>query len=162
MAQMGGPVISTFACGQVFSPVLRPASADCLIAMEKSEILRPGFLELLKPGGTILLADTQVIPFGLPAGEYPDDESIQAALRDYQVLPVDVLGQALDLGDASGRCANVVMMGVLSATAPFSEFPPELWLEALHQVSPRADAWALNYAAFNAGRAQVLDLEEVR
>jgi indolepyruvate ferredoxin oxidoreductase alpha subunit len=162
MAQMGGPVISTFACGQVFSPVLRPGSADCLIVMEKSEILRPGFLDLLKPGGTILLAETQIIPFGLPANEYPDDELIHAALRDTHVIPVDVLGQALDLGDASGRCANVVMMGVLSATAPFHDIPAELWLEALHEVSPRADAWALNYAAFNAGRAsaQMLALQE--
>jgi hypothetical protein len=53
-------------------------------------------------------------------------------------------------------------MGVLSATAPFHDIPAELWLEALHEVSPRADAWALNYAAFNAGRAsaQMLALQE--
>lgn len=47
MAQMGGPVISTFGCGAVASPVLLPGSADCLIAMEQSEVLRPGFLEML-------------------------------------------------------------------------------------------------------------------
>jgi len=163
MAQMGGPVISTFACGQVFSPVLRPGSADCLIAMEKSEVLRPGFLDLLKPGGTILLAETQIVPFGLPAEQYPNDDAIHAALSDYHVIFVDVLNQAMDLGDASGRCANVVMMGVLSTVHPFNEIPEELWLQALHQVSPRADTWALNYAAFNAGRAtaQVLAHQEV-
>jgi indolepyruvate ferredoxin oxidoreductase alpha subunit len=36
MAQMGGPVISTFSCGKVFSPVLMPGEADCVIAMEMS------------------------------------------------------------------------------------------------------------------------------
>ena len=54
MAQMGGPVISTFGCGTVKSPVLLPGTADCLVVMEKSEVLRPEFLELLRPGGTAL------------------------------------------------------------------------------------------------------------
>ena len=39
MAQMGGPVISTFSYGNVHSPVLLPGQTDCLIAMEKSEAL---------------------------------------------------------------------------------------------------------------------------
>jgi Pyruvate/2-oxoacid:ferredoxin oxidoreductase delta subunit len=38
MAQMGGPVVSTFGCGNVACPDLAPASADCLIAMEESEV----------------------------------------------------------------------------------------------------------------------------
>lgn len=42
MAQMGGPVISTFGCGEVFSPALVPGTANVLIAMEKAEVLRPG------------------------------------------------------------------------------------------------------------------------
>lgn len=54
MAQMGGPVISTFGCGEVFSPALVPGTANVLIAMEKAEVLRPGFLDLLEPGGTVL------------------------------------------------------------------------------------------------------------
>ena len=59
MAQMGGPVISTFGCGEVFSPALVPGTANVLIAMEKAEALRPGFLDLLEPGGTALMADTR-------------------------------------------------------------------------------------------------------
>ena len=34
MAQLGGPVISTFSCGEVFSPVLATSSADALVVME--------------------------------------------------------------------------------------------------------------------------------
>jgi indolepyruvate ferredoxin oxidoreductase alpha subunit len=85
MAQMGGPVISTFGCGQVSSPVLLPGTVDCLIAMEKSEVLRLGFLEMLKPGGTILMANTKIVPPGLPEDRYPTDEQIHACLGDFHV-----------------------------------------------------------------------------
>ena len=152
MAQMGGPVISTFACGEVNSPVLLPGSADCLIVMEKSEVLRPEFLEMLKPGGTVVLAQTKIVPPGLPAGQYPTDEQIHAALAGYHVIEVDVLGKALELGDRSGRTANVVMMGILSALPPFNQFPAELWLTALKKANSKPAVWAANYVAFNTGR----------
>ncbi|CAG0951225.1 hypothetical protein ANAEL_00080 [Anaerolineales bacterium] len=152
MAQMGGPVISTFACGNVSSPVLLPGTADCLIVMEKSEVLRPEFLEMLKPGGTVVLADTKIIPQGLPEDQYPTDEQIHACLSPYHVVEVDVLGKALELGDRSGRTANVVMMGILSTLPPFNTFPPEMWLAALKKANSKPIVWAANYVAFNAGR----------
>jgi len=152
MAQMGGPVISTFGCGTVKSPVLLPGTADCLIAMEKSEVLRPGFLEMLRPGGTVVLANTRILPEGLAEAAYPSDARIAEALAPYRVVEVDVLGKALQLGDPTGRVANVVMMGVLSALPPFDAFPESLWLKALQKINPKADVWAANYAAFRAGR----------
>jgi indolepyruvate ferredoxin oxidoreductase, alpha subunit len=152
MAQMGGPVISTFGCGDITSPVLLPGTADCLIVMEKSEVLRPGFLEMLKPGGAVLLAGTVIVPQGLPEDKYPTDEQIHACLDSYRVIEVDVLGQALELGDRSGRTANVVMMGVLSTQAPFNVFPRELWLNALKKANSKPAVWAANYAAFHSGR----------
>lgn len=152
MAQMGGPVISTFGCGDVTSPVLLPGTVDCLIVMEKSELLRPGFLEMLKPGGTVLLANTRIIPFGLAEDQYPSDEQIRQSLGACHFNEVDVLGKALELGDRSGRTANVVMMGVLSTLPPFDVFPPGLWLKALKKANSRPAAWAANYAAFQAGR----------
>ncbi|HIV66929.1 MAG TPA: 2-oxoacid:acceptor oxidoreductase family protein [Candidatus Mailhella excrementigallinarum] len=155
MAQMGGPVISTFACGQVYSPVLAPGTADCLIAMEKSEVLRPGFIDLLRPDGAVLLADTRVLPQGMKSAEYPSDEMIARQLADFRVITVNVLDIALGLGDARGRCANVVMLGALSMLAPFSALPEGLWLRALRQVTPGTALWDLNYAAFRAGRKLV-------
>jgi indolepyruvate ferredoxin oxidoreductase alpha subunit len=152
MAQMGGPVISTFGCGQVTSPVPLPGTADCLIVMEKSEVLRPGFLEMLKPGGTILLANTRILPLGMTEEQYPGDASIQDALKEYHVIEVDALQKALELGDRSGRTANVVMMGILSTLAPFNVFQAEYWLKALQQVNTKPAVWAANYAAFSAGR----------
>jgi indolepyruvate ferredoxin oxidoreductase alpha subunit len=152
MAQMGGPVISTFGCGAVKSPVLLPGTADCLIVMEKSEVLRPGFLEMLRPGGTVMLANTKIIPFGMTEKDYPADEKIYEALKSYQVIEVDVLGKALELGDPTGRVANVVMMGVLSTLKPFDAFPESVWLSALQKINPKPVVWASNYAAFRAGR----------
>ncbi len=151
MAQMGGPVISTFACGDVHSPVLLPGTADCLIAMERSEVLRPGFLEMLKPGGMVIAAATKIIPFGLPAREYPDEAQIAAALQGYRVIETDVLAKAVELGDQSGRTANVVMCGILSTLAPFSQIPQGLWLAALKKANSKPAVWSANYAAFMAG-----------
>jgi indolepyruvate ferredoxin oxidoreductase, alpha subunit len=152
MAQMGGPVISTFACGNVHSPVLLPGSADCLIAMEMSEILRPGFLDMLKTGGTMLLARTTIVPHNLPAGAYPSAAAIKELAGGYEVLEVDVLAKALAIGDTTGRIANVVMLGALSQVAPFDAIPGMLWLRALQEVSPNAALWAANYSAFEEGR----------
>lgn len=152
MAQLGGPVISTFSCGKSFSPVLMPGSADCLICMEASEILRAGFLDLLKPGGRILLAKTQIVPTGTPVEQYPDMDRIKSALTDVTVSEVDVLARAIELGDLTGRVANVVMMGVLSRVAPFDVIDAQIWLKALENVSPTPGIWAANYKAFTSGR----------
>ena len=72
MAQLGGPVISTFSCGEVFSPVLASRTADALVVMEISEILRPGFLNLLKKGGTIIINTFKVLPINTKNEEYPN------------------------------------------------------------------------------------------
>ena len=152
MAQMGGPVISTFACGQVHSPVPMPGTCQCLVCMERSEVFRPGFLDMLRPGGTIILADTAIMPPFFKAENYPSVEAVHQALGEYKVIDVDVLNTALALGDATGRSANVVMIGVLSTIAPFDSFPQEYWLQALKNVSPKPAIWQANYAAFLAGR----------
>lgn len=152
MAQMGGPVISTFACGTACSPIPLPGTADCLVTMEQSEILRPGFIDMLKPGGTVLLAKTKILPYGVKEDAYPDTAKITQALANYNVVEVDILEEAIALGDMSGRSANVVMMGALSTLAPFTLFPEEYWFEALKSVSPKPAIWDANFAAFNAGK----------
>ncbi|MCG8529910.1 MAG: 2-oxoacid:acceptor oxidoreductase family protein [Desulfovibrionales bacterium] len=151
MAQMGGPVISTFACGKIKSPQIIPGTADTLIVMEKSEILRPGFLGMLKKGGTILLADTSILPQGLDPEKYPSEETLNSLLAPFNVITLDILDEALKLGDTSGRSANVVMLGALSMVPPFTTIPESLWLNAIKKVTP-PKLWAGNYAAFSAGK----------
>ena len=155
MAQMGGPVISTFSCGNVYSPVLLPGKADCLVCMEMSELLRPGFLDLLAEGRTILCAETQVVPQTITPDQYPAPELMRKHACQYNLIEIDVLGKALEIGDTTGRIANVVMMGALSKISPIDVFPMELWLKALQLVTPRPNLWAANYAAFQAGREMV-------
>ncbi len=152
MAQMGGPVISTFSCGKVHSPVLFPKSADCIITMEVSELLRPGFLELLRDGATILISKTKIVPPVITYEQYPTDADIAKAVQGFKVVEVDILAKAVEIGDPTGKIANVVMIGVMSKLPPFDKFPVELWLKAIQNVSPKPAIWAGNYAAFMAGR----------
>ena len=55
------------------------------------------------------------------------------------------------LGDSTGKSANVVMLGALSALEPFNSIPREIWLQTLKNVSPKPAIWNSNFAAFNAG-----------
>ncbi len=153
MAQLGGPVISTFSCGDVYSPILAPKSVDVLVVMEISEILRPGFLELLKPGGTILLNQFKALPVNTRKEDYPDLATIEKALVDYEVIKLDAVATAAGFGDKTGRTANVVVLGLLSTMAPFNRIPMSTWLSALMAVSPGETIKAANHTAFMAGRA---------
>ena len=161
MAQMGGPVISTFMCGDVFSPIPLPGTCDCLISMEQSEVLRPGFLELIKPDGIIILSRTRLVPPGQTLDQYPKEEIINESLKNYHVIHVDVLSIALELGDRSGKTANVVMMGILSTLHPFNNIPLNLWLKAIKSANSKPSIWAANYIAFIKGRQIVHDEELV-
>ena len=154
MAQLGGPVISTFSCGSVYSPVLAPGSVDVLIVMEISEVLRPGFLELLKPNGTILFNNFLVLPAAMKREDYPDVDKIFDALKEYHVIKIDANKIAYGLGDINGKTANVVVLGLLSSIAPFNSIPENVWLSALMAISPNDYIKATNKLSFEAGRKQ--------
>jgi len=152
MAQLGGPVISTFACGNTYAPFFPSQSAEVLITLEMSEILRPGFLELLKPEGTILLNTVQILPAGMKPELYPAPDKILASLSNYDVKVFDGLKLSQEIGDASGRNMNVLALGILSNIAPFDSFPLENWTRALLYVSPTDTIKEKNLLSFNQGR----------
>jgi indolepyruvate ferredoxin oxidoreductase alpha subunit len=152
MAQLGGPVISTFSCGTVYSPILAPGSADVLIVMEISEVLRQGFLELLKPNGTIIFNNFTVLPVAAKKEDYPDTKKLFDALKYYKIIKIDANTIAYDLGDISGKTANVVVLGLLSTINPFDGIPEEIWLSALMSISPGDSIKAANKLSFEAGR----------
>jgi indolepyruvate ferredoxin oxidoreductase alpha subunit len=61
----------------------------------------------------------------------------------------------MELGDEIGRTANVVVLGLLSVIAPFSQIPDEIWQNAILSLSPN-DHWkAMNIAAYKKGRDSV-------
>jgi indolepyruvate ferredoxin oxidoreductase, alpha subunit len=151
MAQLGGPVISTFACGEAYSPVLAAGAVDALVALECSEVLRPGFLALLRPGGVVLLSRVRLVPPGLDEADYPPLERIRTVLTGYRVVEFDPLREARAIGDLQGRTTNVVALGVLSTVPPFSLLPTALWQRALLNVSPGELVQRANLAAFQQG-----------
>lgn len=152
MAQLGGPVVSTFAMGRVRSPEFLPGTADALIALEAGEVLRPGFLESLKEGGTILLNTERRLPAGLKPEQYPELESILRELEGFRVVKFDGLQICREIGDEAGQLVNVAALGLLSTVPPFSGFPVEFWWQALLDGSPTADSRKANFSAFQAGR----------
>jgi len=154
MAQLGGAVISTFSCGNVYSPTLAPNSADVLVVMEISEVLRPGFLNLLKPGGKVLLNVFKAVPANIKIEDYPSLKEIEMALATYgcEVIKIDAAKIAHDLGDKTGKTTNVVVLGQLSTIAPFNIIPRDIWLSALMSVSPDDFIKSANQLAFDAGR----------
>gem|GEM_PF-79873 len=159
MAQLGGSVISTFSCGNVYSPTLAPNSADVLVVMEISEMLRPGFLNLLKPGGKVLLNVFKAVPSNIKLEDYPSLEEIEKALAAdaYDVIKIDAAKIAHDLGDKTGKTTNVVVLGRLSTIAPFNIIPRDTWLSALMSVSPDDFIKSANQRAFDAGRKCLIE-----
>lgn len=155
MAQLGGPVISTFCCGDVYSPMPAPNSVDVLVAMEVNELLRPGFLDLLKSNGTIIINEFTSLPINTKQDEYPDIQEVTSALAMYNVLTIDALKIARELGDTVGRTSNVIILGVLSMIDPFNRIPKRVWQSALSFVSPSDSMRAINLAAFKRGREYV-------
>ena len=152
MAQLGGSVISAFSCGDVHSPVLAPNSVDVLVGMEASEVLRPGFLELLKPGGTVIINDFIALPANVKREDYPSFQEIEKVLDGYKVLKIDASRLAAEIGDKFGRTANVVVIGLLSTIEPFNHIPEQIWQAALYSVSPNDFTKSINNLAFKKGR----------
>jgi indolepyruvate ferredoxin oxidoreductase alpha subunit len=155
MAQLGGPVISTFGCGRVFSPIPAPHAVDILVAMEYSEILRPGFLDLLKPGGTVIVNEFAAVPTGTKKTDYPRLADIEKLLKPYSVIKIDAYKIAADLGDETGSTANTVVLGLLSTIEPFNCIPAAIWRSALMKLSPTEAIQSANQTAFEAGREYI-------
>ncbi|MBT3662260.1 MAG: pyruvate ferredoxin oxidoreductase [Candidatus Marinimicrobia bacterium] len=152
MAQLGGSVISTFSCGDVYSSVLAPFSADALVVMEQSEVLRPGFLDLLKPGGTIILNEFSALPINANKDDYPKIEEIQDALSNFNIIHINAHQIAIDMNDSSGISTNVIIIGLLSKINPFSQIPSEIWQEAILELSPNDLIKTINLSGYNQGR----------
>jgi len=152
MAQLGGSVISTFACGEAYSPILSPGSADILVVMEISEILREGFLDLLKPGGKIVLNKFESVPITAKKEDYPDFEEIKKILTPFDVIEFDAFETVYNLGDKAGKTANVAMLGLLSTIDPLNRIPEDIWLEAIMSLSVNDMVKSANQISFEAGK----------
>ena len=153
MAQLGGSVISTFSCGEVYSPILAPYTADVLVVMEASEVLRSEFLDLLKPQGTIILNNFKALPINVKREVYPLVEQIDKVLAEYKVIKVDANKIMVKLGDKYGKASNVLVLGILSTVSPFDLISEELWVNSLKEMPYKESINTANIRAFKKGRS---------
>jgi indolepyruvate ferredoxin oxidoreductase, beta subunit len=156
MSQRGGSVTSHVRWGEkVQSPMVGQGEADFLLALEKLETLR--YLDMLRPGGTVLVGEVKIPPISVSAGQatYPEDREIQAVLAQHagQTLFLPTQSLAKQAGDA--RAHNVVLLGSLSVL--LAQISEESWLEVVAERVP-ARHIELNVEAFNLGRAFALKL----
>jgi indolepyruvate ferredoxin oxidoreductase beta subunit len=149
VAQRGGSVVSHVRFGpRVHSPLIRCGDADALYAGEQLEALR--YAHYLKPGGLIVMDDRVIKPVELSpenATPYPDGVVDFLTGKGYEMLVCPAVRKAVELGDK--RCANVVLLGLLSTRLSLSS---ESWQAALKQRFPKKYL-DLNLRAFETGRA---------
>lgn len=161
MSQRGGSVTSHVRWGEmVYSPIVGGGEVDVLLAFEKAEALR--VIRALKPQALVIINNESILPLTVTSGgqAYPSDDSLHAAyaqLTDHTVF-VDGARIAEELG--SGKAANVVLLGALSAMLEQSQLAvPELteqvWLDVITERVPKKFV-ELNIKAFQAGRETVI------
>ena len=146
MSQRGGSVVTYVKYGEtVYSPIVDLGEADYIISFELLEAAR--YLPYLKPEGRIVTSTQVIWPMPVISGQAAYPEKLVEKLQEKaKVTAVDALRLAEEAG--SPKAANVVLMGVLSAS---TEIPEEIWLQALEQtVKPQF--LELNKKAFALGR----------
>ena len=151
MSQRGGSVETYVKFGdKVYSPLVDLGEADYIIAFERLEGAR--WISYLKEGGTLILNDRRISPMPVITGamEYPEEIVEKLRSKGAKTIACDALSMANEAGNA--KSVNVVMIGILSALAEFSE---EAWQAALTEcVKPKF--LELNKKAFSLGREYAL------
>ena len=147
MAQRGGSVISQIRYGaKIHSPLIEQGTADILLAFEKLEALR--YLDMLKPGGVVVINNQQITPLSVFFSKipYPEDVVSICKRKTENIVMIEGIQMADNLGN--DRVLNTIMLGALSN---FLEFSDELWLKALEKRVP-PKTLELNRKAFEAGK----------
>ena len=145
MAQRGGSVSTQVRYGDnVYSPIISRGEAYVLVAFEKMEAVR--YAELLKPGGTALINDYEIMPLPVSSGaaQYPQN-TIEEMRRAFHVKLIPATEIAKSLGNL--RCTNIVLLGALVRAFSLEAID---WKAALAESVPQK-VLALNSAAFDAG-----------
>lgn len=152
MSQRGGSVVTYVKFGdKVYSPIIDLGEADYILAFERLEAAR--YVPYLKKGATLILNDRPIDPMPVIIGakQYPQDIVKKLSDKGVSIIAGDALSMAQKAGNS--KSVNVVLIGVLSALADFSE---EEWLAALEAcVKPKF--LDVNKKAFVLGRGHALN-----
>ena len=104
---------------------------------------------LSQKGGKLITSTQQIDPMPVITGaaQYPENLTEKLAAAGVELTAVDALTLAEQAG--TSKASNVVLMGVLAAK---TDFPEELWQNALEQCVP-AKFLELNKKAFELGKS---------
>lgn len=152
MAQRNGSVISHVRIARhVYSPLIKEAEVDILLAFEKLEAVR--WCNYLRPGAVAIVNNHALPPLAVNLGvdRYPDDEEVHDILnqRTDQVYFVEGTSRATELGNT--RTLNIFMLGCFSHFAPFDV---GAWKESISQRLP-SRLLQVNISAFDMGREEI-------
>jgi indolepyruvate ferredoxin oxidoreductase beta subunit len=136
MAQRGGAVNCTVRLGKVSGPLVPTGTADAIVSLEPSEVLRN--IHLSNKETKIITDVSPVIPFTVSIGEaeYPDIKKIFKEISTYSKLyKIDATKIAKNAGAIITK--NIVMLGALAAL-DILPFKSDILLETiLENVPPK-------------------------
>ena len=145
MSQRGGSVSTQVRFGtKVFSPIIGKGQADILVSFEKMEAVR--YADFLKPDGTAVINDYEIVPMNVAAGEekYPEG-IIDEMQKNFKTVVLDAAEIALGLGNS--KCMNIVLFGAMVKALGLDDID---WEEVLRETLP-AKILDINLKAYNAG-----------
>jgi indolepyruvate ferredoxin oxidoreductase, beta subunit len=146
MAQRGGSVVTHVKFGEkVNSPLVEKGEADIILAFEKLEALR--WADYLKPGGTLIINDQEILPMPVIIGAAVYPAQIFERLTEAGIKVIRVNATELALAAGELRTVNVILLAV---AAKLLEFDKATWEEAVAEAVP-GKALAVNLEAFAVG-----------
>ena len=131
MAQRGGSVVTFVRYGEkVAEPIVEEGQADVLIAFETLEAQR--YAHFVKEDGVIVVNEQRIDPITVVTGAatYPEN-IIENLEKEYKVLKVDAMAEALKLGNS--KVFNLIVLGV---AAKHMDFSKETWLQVIEKTVP--------------------------
>lgn len=131
MAQRGGSVVTFVRYGEkVAEPIVEEGQADVLIAFEMLEAQR--YAHFVKEDGVIVVNEQRIDPITVVTGAatYPEN-IIENLEKEYKVLKVDAMAEALKLGNS--KVFNLIVLGV---AAKHMDFSKETWLQVIEKTVP--------------------------
>lgn len=145
MSQRGGSVSTQVRFGEkVYSPIIGKGQADILVSFEKMEAVR--YSDFLKPYGTAVINDYEIVPMNVAAGEEKYPEGIIEEMQNtFNTVILDAAAIALELGNS--KCMNIVLFGAMVKALGLDNID---WEETLKETLP-AKILDINLKAFKAG-----------
>jgi len=142
MAQRGGSVEVHVRMGDVYSPLIPEGSADYLLSLELSEVLR--YAKYCHENTVAIVNTGKILPLAVSRGEakYPDFDEIKKSTSWMKTIFVDASKIAEEAGNV--QATNVAIIGAfcgvcdLFSLKTLEEAVKEVLPEKIHDVNIKA------------------------